>query len=105
MQILEGTAIDWRERRLISNLYVAQSVKMRLDRGETSSVKIGRGVRKAWCVSPILFDSYSECLTEGALKGFGDFKIGGLIVNTLQTGICFFYIYHKLLIHSKVTFF
>ena len=28
MQILKGTGIDWRERRLISNLYVAQSVKV-----------------------------------------------------------------------------
>ena len=35
MQILKGTGIDWCERRLISNLYMAQSVKGRLDRGET----------------------------------------------------------------------
>jgi hypothetical protein len=41
-QILKGTGIDWRER-LISNLYMAQSVKVRLNRGETRSVKIGRG--------------------------------------------------------------
>ena len=30
MQILRGTGIDWRERRLISNLYMAQSVKERM---------------------------------------------------------------------------
>jgi len=35
-----------RERRLISNLYMAQSVKVRLNRVETRSVKIGRGVRQ-----------------------------------------------------------
>jgi len=40
IQILKGTCIDWRERRLISNLYMAQSVKVRLNRGETRSVKI-----------------------------------------------------------------
>jgi len=28
MQILKGTGIDWRERRLISNLYMAQSVRV-----------------------------------------------------------------------------
>jgi len=28
MQILEGTGIDWHERRLISNWYMAQSVSM-----------------------------------------------------------------------------
>jgi hypothetical protein len=31
MQILKRTGIDWRERRLISNLYMAQSVKVRLN--------------------------------------------------------------------------
>jgi hypothetical protein len=46
MQILKEIGIDWRERRLISNLYVAQSVKVQLNRGETRSVKIGRGVRQ-----------------------------------------------------------
>jgi len=39
MQILKENGIDWRERRLISNLYMAQSVKVRLNRGETRSVK------------------------------------------------------------------
>jgi hypothetical protein len=35
MQILKGTGIDWRQRRLISNFYMVQSVKVRLNRGET----------------------------------------------------------------------
>jgi len=45
MQILKRTGIDWRERRLISKLYMDQRIKARLDRGETRSVQIGRGVR------------------------------------------------------------
>jgi len=84
MQILRRTGIDWRERRLISNLYIVQSVKVRLNRGETRSVKTGRGVRKGYCLSPILFNLYSECLTKEALEGFGDFKIGEQIINTLK---------------------
>ena len=40
MQILEESGIDWHERRLISNLYMTQSVKVRLNRGETRSVKL-----------------------------------------------------------------
>ena len=84
MQILRGTGIDWHERILISNLYMAQSVKVRLHQGETRSVKIGRGVRQGCCLSPILFNLYSECLTKEALEGFGDFKIGGQIINTLK---------------------
>jgi len=34
MQILKRIGIDWRERRLISKLYMEQKVKVRLDRGE-----------------------------------------------------------------------
>ena len=47
-------------------------------------MKIGRGVRQRCCLSPILFSLYSECLTKEALKGFGDFKIGGQIIITLK---------------------
>jgi retron-type reverse transcriptase len=56
MQVLKEIGIDWRERRLISNLYMAQSVKVRLNRGETRSVKTGRGFRQGCCLSPILFN-------------------------------------------------
>ena len=75
MQILKVAGIDWHERRLISNLYMAQGVKVRLNRGEKRSVKIGRGVRQGCCLSPVLFNLYSECLTKEALEGLGDFKI------------------------------
>jgi len=65
-------------------LYMAQSVKVRLNRGETRSVQIGRGVRQGCCLSPILFNLYSECLIKEALDGFGDFKIGGQIIHTVK---------------------
>jgi len=84
MQILKEIGIDWRERRWISNLYMGQSVKVRLNRGETRSVKIVRGVRQGCCLSPILFNLYSEYLTKEALEGLGDFKIGGQIIHTVK---------------------
>jgi hypothetical protein len=58
---------------------MVQSVKVRLNRGQISSVKIGRGVRQECCLSPILFNLYSDCLTKEALEGFGDLKIGQII--------------------------
>jgi hypothetical protein len=73
---LKGTGIDWRERRLTGNLYVAQGVKVRLNRGETSSVKIGRAVRQGCCLSQFCFNLCSECLTKEALEGFGDLETG-----------------------------
>jgi len=66
MQIIKETGSDWRERRLISNLYMAQSAKVRLNREKTRSVKTGRGVRKGCCLLIILFNLYSECLYQGS---------------------------------------
>jgi len=69
---------------LISKLYMEQKVKVGLDRGATRSVQIGRGVRQECCLSPILFNLYSECLTKEAVDGLGDFNIGGQIIQTVK---------------------
>ena len=62
MQIVKGTGVDWRERRFISRSYIDQRDKVRLDRGETRSVQIGRGVRQGCCLSPILFNFTANAL-------------------------------------------
>jgi hypothetical protein len=36
------------------------------------------------CLSPILFNLYSEYLTKKALEGLGDLKIGGQIIHTMK---------------------
>jgi hypothetical protein len=84
MQILNETGIDWHEIILISKLYMDQSVKLKLDQGETISVKIGRGVRQGCCLLPILFNLYSKYLTKEALEGFGDYKIGGQVIHSVN---------------------
>jgi len=47
-------------------------------------VKTGRGVRQGSCLSPILFNLYSECLNKEALEGVGDFKIGGQVIHAVK---------------------
>jgi hypothetical protein len=46
MQMLKGAGIDWGERRLVSKLYMDQSVELRLDQAETKRVKFGKGLRQ-----------------------------------------------------------
>jgi hypothetical protein len=48
------------------------------------SVKTGRGVRQVCCLSPILFNFYSEYLTKEAVEGFGGFKIGEQVIRTVK---------------------
>jgi hypothetical protein len=74
MQVLNESGIDWRERKLISKLYMNQNVKVRLDQGEKRSVNIGRGFRQGCCLSPILFNLHNEDLNKEVLEGCGDFK-------------------------------
>jgi len=47
-------------------------------------VKIGTEIRQGCCLSPILFNLHSKYLTKEALKGFGDFKIGGHLICTVK---------------------
>jgi hypothetical protein len=84
MEILKKIGTDWRERRLMSKLYMDQSVKVRLDQEVTKSVKIRRGVRQGCCLSPLLFNLNSEYVTQEALEGVGDYKVGGHIISTMR---------------------
>ena len=61
-----------------------QTVKVRLDRGETRNVQIGRRVRQGCSLSSTLFNLYSEYLPKEALDGLGYFNIGGQIIQTVK---------------------
>ena len=56
----------------------------KMDQGETGSVKTGRGIRQAYCLSLILFDLCIEYRTKEALEGFGDFKIRVQVICTVK---------------------
>ena len=45
-------------------------------------MQTGRAV--GCCLSPILFNLYSECLIKEALNGLGDFNIGGKIIQIVK---------------------
>jgi hypothetical protein len=74
-----------------------QSVKVRLDKEETGNVKIGRGVRQECCLSAVLFNLHSECLTNEALVGSvirtvnysGDLVLQGMTDKLISIGRCY----------------
>jgi hypothetical protein len=74
MQILKATGTDWHEIRLISKLYMDQSVKLKLDQEEARSVTTGRRVIQGCCLSPVLFKLGSEYLAKEAVKGLETLK-------------------------------
>jgi hypothetical protein len=52
MQILKGTGIDWCKRRLISKLYMNQSVKLRMDqRGDKNYEDLKRSEKRVLFVT------------------------------------------------------
>jgi len=68
MQILEATGIDRGKSSLISMLCMDQNVKLKVDQGETRSVKIGRGVRQGCCLSPIMLTVWHRSFTFNSNK-------------------------------------
>jgi len=60
MQTLKETGTDWRERRMISKLYMDHLVKIWLDQEEPRSVQIRREGRH-WYVCHQLYSTYTAC--------------------------------------------
>src|SRR6218665_2768210 len=60
--------IDWRDRRLIGNLYMGQQMRVRIYGEYSEPGKVGRGVRQGCPLSPLLFNIYIEELVREAVE-------------------------------------
>ncbi|KAL1446126.1 hypothetical protein WDU94_014018 [Cyamophila willieti] len=76
LRVLKEIELNWKDRRLIRELYKGQKVVVRVENEETEEITIGRGVRQGCCMSPALFNLYAEKLLEEALKITPGIKIG-----------------------------
>ena len=85
MTALRRMGVDWKERRLIGNLYMGQRVKIRIDGEYSEPGRIGRGVRQGCPLSPILFNIYIELIVREALEEMNEgVKVGGRLIKALR---------------------
>src|SRR6218665_775786 len=86
LHALRRMGIDWRDRRLIGNLYMGQQMRVRID-GECSEPgKVGRGVRQGCPLSPLLFNIYIEELVREPVEDLEeDIKVGGRWIKALRS--------------------
>ena len=85
MEILKKIGVDWRDRRLIVNLYVNQTAVVRVHEEYTEACEIGRGVRQGCCLSPLLFSLYAEMMMEEAMEGIEEgITIGGKLLKDVR---------------------
>ena len=78
MEVLKRLGVDWRDRRMISNLYLEMTATVRIGSDCSEASLIGRGVRQRCCLSPLLFTVYAEMLMVEAMEGIVEgLKVGG----------------------------
>jgi hypothetical protein len=85
MEILGRLSIDWKDRRLIRNLYHNQKVTIRIGEEESDPAIVGRGVRQGCIISPLLFSIYTEALMIEALEDIDEgVKVGGQQIKEIR---------------------
>src|SRR5215831_5398615 len=84
MQILKELKVDWKDRRMIKDLYMRQVAVVRLESGDTEPGVIGRGVRQGCPLSPLLFSIYAESMMRDAIDNIdeGVLRVKGILLTS-----------------------
>ena len=90
MTILQNIGVDWRDRKLIWNLYNKQVDYVRIKDGLSAACTIGRGVKQGSSLSPLLYLIYDEAMIREATDNMETgILVGGRIkINTITSVIC-----------------
>ena len=85
METLRRLGIDWKDRRLIQDLYINQIATIRIDNEESNPAIIGQGVRQGCLLSPLLFLIYTERMMIEALDNVDEgMVIGGETIKEVR---------------------
>src|SRR6476469_3840019 len=85
MKVLQSIGVDWRDRRMISELYINQEAVVRIAGGESDSGIIRRGVRQGCLLSPLLFSIYAKMMMKEALENVEEgIRVGGELINDVK---------------------
>jgi hypothetical protein len=85
LQILRNVGVDWKDRRLIMNLYMQQKTVVKVRHVCSEESDMARGMRQGCCLSPLLFTVYAEAMMAEAMEGVQEgIKVGGKLLNDVR---------------------
>ena len=85
MEILKKIGLDWKDRRLVQNLYLNQTARIRTTEGESGWAELGRGVKQGCPLSPSLFNIYAEEMVNEAWEEISKgVRVGGEMVKSVR---------------------
>lgn len=85
LQVLKRVGVDWKDRRMIRNLYMHQTAVVRIGNECSAESEIGCGVRQGCCLSPLLFTLYMEMMMTEAMEDIEEgVKIGGKLLKDVR---------------------
>src|SRR6476469_6404701 len=85
MKVLQRIGVDWRDQRMIRELYRNQEAVGRIAGGESDSGIIGRGVRKGCPLSHLMCSIYVEMMMKEAFENVEEgIRVGGELIKDVK---------------------
>src|SRR6476619_4567863 len=85
MIVVQSIGVDWRDRKMISELYMNQEAVLKIAGGESDSGTIERGGKQGCPTPPLLFSIYAEMMMKEALeKVEGGIRVGGELIKDVK---------------------